>query len=92
MIYVTGRRLSPGGTRPSHITHMSWQEVGTNLTDIWTRAKMVEWIDGGGVAKVHNAYGADPLVHTVHPANSPAYVQTRPDDTTSDNLLSLPPC
>lgn len=92
MIYVTGRRLSNGGTRPSHITHLSWQEVGTNNAATWTRAQMVQWIDNGGTAKVHNNYGADPLVHTVHPANSDAYVQTKPDNTTTDNLLSLPPC
>jgi hypothetical protein len=92
MIHVTGRRLSQGGNRPSHITHLSWQEDGTKNAATWTRAKMVEWIDGGGSAKVHNGYGVDPSVRSVHPSASPAYVQTKPDNTTTDNLLSLPPC
>jgi len=92
MIYVTGKRLSPGGFRPSHITDLRWEEVGTNQTDIWTRARMVDWIDGGGVAKVRNTFGVDVNVHTVHPHNAPAYVQTSPDNTTADNLLKLPDC
>jgi Protein of unknown function (DUF3892) len=92
MIYVTGKRLSVGGNRPSHITHLRWEEIGTNNSSIWTRAQMVQWIDNGGTAKVNNLFGIDPEVRTVHPQNAPAYVQTKPDNTPTDNLLNLPPC
>ncbi len=93
MIYVTGRRLSAGGSLPSHITDLSWSEVGTGLTGLWARATMVDWIDNKkGEAKVKNAFGIDVRVHTVHPSVGSAYVQTSPDNTTTDNLLSLPPC
>jgi hypothetical protein len=44
------------------------------------------------VAKVHNPYGADATCRTVHPQTGTPYVQTRPDNTTADNLLSLPDC
>jgi len=93
MIYVTGRRLSEGGFRPSHITDLRWEEPGTrNVNVISTRAEIVKFIDGGGVAKVRNPFGIDVNVHTVHPHNAPAYVQTAPDNTTADNLLKLPDC
>jgi len=98
MIYITGRRLSPGGSRPSHITHLrATNDDGSNPV-LYTRQQMVDWIDGTdgsgqkGVAKVHNRYGVDPVVHTVHPSVGSPYVQSSPDNTTTDNLLSLPPC
>jgi len=51
------------------------------------------WIDNQhGVAKVQSRYGVDPVVRTMHPVGRAAYVQTQPNDTTTDNLLSLPPC
>jgi hypothetical protein len=53
---------------------------------------MVTWIDNHGVAKVRNSLGSDVSVHTVHPTNDAAYVQTKPDNTTTDNLLNLPNC
>ena len=88
MIYVTAVKLSPGGTRPSHITDLRWRDTGS--TGEWSRPQMVKWIDTGGIAKVHNAYGLDPTVRTVHPTYGEPYVQTKPDNTTTDNLLSLP--
>jgi hypothetical protein len=98
VLYVIARRLSFGGTRPSHITHLRVQDSGETTSNIWSKQTLVDWIDGTdgtgrrGVAKVHNAYGVDPVVHTVHPAHGDPYVQTQPDNTTTDNLLSLPPC
>ena len=98
MIWITGRRLSAGGSRPSHITHLRWEDAESSATGLWTTARLVEWIDGTdgtsqhGVAKVHNPLGADVSVYTVHPAGHAPHVQTRPDNTTADNLLSLPPC
>lgn len=88
MIYITGIRLSTGGSRPSHITHLRWQEAGSANSDIWPREKMVNWIDQGGDARVHNAFGQDPVVRTVHPYGADPYVQTKPDNTVTDNLLS----
>ena len=91
MIYVTGIRVQSGGNRPSHITHLRWEEVGTTKADIWLKQRLVDWIDKeGGSAAVRNPYGADAPVHTVHPAIAPDYVQTKADDTTADNLMSLP--
>jgi hypothetical protein len=88
MIYVTAVKLSHGGTRPSHITDLRWRDTGS--AGEWSRPHMVKWIDTGGTAKVHNAYGLDPVVRTVHPTYGEPYVQTKPDNTTTDNLLSLP--
>jgi hypothetical protein len=90
MIYVTAVRLSSGGTRPSHITDLRWRESGSTKASEWSRAQMVKWIGTGGTAKVHNAYGIDPIVRTVHPTYGEPYVQTKPDNTPTDNLLSLP--
>ena len=99
MIWITGKRLSSGGSRPSHITNLRWQDAdNSNSTAIWTTSQLVGWIDGTdgtnqkGLAKVYNPTGPDVAVHTVHPAGRPAYVQTSPDNTTTDNLLSLPNC
>lgn len=98
MIYVTGRRLSNGGTKPSHITHLRVTESDGSEPKIWTKQFLVDWIDGTdgtgrtGIAKVRNAFGVDVTVRTVHPTGAPAYVQTNPDNMTTDNLLSLPPC
>ena len=93
MITVTGKRLTSGGSRPSHITHLRWDEPSSGQRGVLSpRSDMVRWINNGLVATVNNPYGADATCRTVHPQNSAPYVQTKPDNTTADNLLSLPDC
>jgi hypothetical protein len=92
MINVTGKRLTSGGSCPSHITHLRWNEPSTGNGGVSPRSDMVGWIDNGVVATVHNPYGTDATCRTVHPQYGAPYVQTKPDNTTADNLLSLPDC
>lgn len=98
MIWITGKRLSHGGSRPSHVAHLRWRDADLTETGIATTAQLVAWIDGTdgtnhkGIAKVSNPSGPDVTVRTVHPAGRAPYVQTRPDNTTADNLLNHPDC
>lgn len=83
--------MQSGGDRPSHITHLKWENPNTGKTGQSTKQEIVDWIDEkNGSAAVRNPYGANAPVHTVHPAIGPDFVQTKADNTTTDNLLSLP--
>ena len=50
MVYITHVRFGGGGNSPEDIVMLRWrQSMGdTNLAD------MIEWIDAGGVARVHD--------------------------------------
>ncbi|MCU1621288.1 MAG: hypothetical protein JWL79_133 [Frankiales bacterium] len=89
-IKITKKRLSAGGSHHQHITDLKWVSDSNGETNQITRAELVDWIDNkGGVA--HTGSGTTyAKVHTVHPANGVAYVQTYADGQWGNNLLSLP--
>jgi hypothetical protein len=74
------------------ISHLSWIEDGTGLASKWTRIEMYDWIhDKGGDAYVQ-AGTARAKLETRISSRGTRYVRTKPDHTTSDNLLRLPEC
>ena len=86
MIRCTHIRLAGGG-RHEHIVRIRWVNPETQATGESTRAEMVSWIRGGGVAFVTDGINTI-RVHVVN-ANPP-YVQTYKDGIPTDNLLALP--
>lgn len=88
MIYITHIRLNPPtSSRHEHITHVAWDEYGSSKTGVLTRQEAVDWIRGGGEARVHgNPYDVKVLVVEAQPP----YIRTAANGTYTDNLLSLP--
>ncbi|GHG90251.1 DUF3892 domain-containing protein [Comamonas sp. JC664] len=86
MRYIIAVRLS-GGDRLEHITDLKWQEPATGWSNTNTRAEMVAWIDNGNEARVR--VGSNESKVEVVRANPP-YLRSSPNNTTADNLLSLP--
>jgi len=83
---IVAIRLS-GGTNYQHITELYWMDGTTEKSS--TRAQIVEFIEGGGLAYTQVNAGRA-YCEVVTPASGPKYVRTKPDGTTADNLLSLP--
>ncbi|MFP2961017.1 DUF3892 domain-containing protein [Myxococcus sp. 1LA] len=86
MIYITAVRLS-GGERLEHITHLKWVNRATGGSESSTRATIVAWIDQGIDVRVQ--VGRSESKVEVVRANPP-YLRSSPNNTTADNLLSLP--
>lgn len=92
-IQIIGIR-KPGGVYNDHtaISHYQWKD-GIGQVDIWDRIKMVNWILE--VPREHRVYVKDRYgdVAFCKVMRSPAgtlFLETRPDRTVADNLLSLP--
>ena len=89
MIRITAIRTSPSGSmETSHITHVRWVNPTTELTRDQPRQHVADWIDKGGDAYVQN--GSDVSRVVTYPLNGKKFLRTTPDNTTRDNLLSLP--
>lgn len=86
MVYITQVRMSNGAGH-EHIAEVRWRNPADGKTGATSRADMVAWIDGGGVAKVQDSRG-DVEVQTVK--GTPAYLRTVADGRYTDNLLYLP--
>ncbi|WP_068786631.1 DUF3892 domain-containing protein [Paenibacillus phocaensis] len=84
---ITHIRLSdPWGSNTEHITHVMLSG-GT----VETREEVVRYIDGGHeYFYTHGPWNTKAYVETVHPYGRPAYIRTKANNTTTDNLLSLP--
>lgn len=90
MIYITAVKMSPGGSRHEHISHVRWTDPSTAKTGENARGEIVSFIDDeSGDVRVRDGQGAVE-VRTVHPAGKPAYVRTYADGRLTDNLLQLP--
>lgn len=94
-IYITAIELShPSGTH-EHITYVWWSETSPTYQPgqkFMTVAQAIEWLSSpGNTAKVYNPVTGGTVAVTVVP-KYPAggYLKTSPDNTTKDNLLSLP--
>ena len=86
MRYIIAVRLA-GGDRLEHITHVKWEDRVKRSNGQSTRAEMVVWIDDGNEVRVRVGSN-ESKVHVVR--TNPPYLKTSPNDTTADNLLSLP--
>jgi hypothetical protein len=86
-VYFTAIKLSAGGTGVQHISSVWWLDSGNGASNTMTTPQAIEWIRQG-----HSAYVGGPngrvLVEVV--AANPPYLRTQRDNTTKDNLLSLP--
>ena len=89
-VRITHVRLSQNGSRVEHITDLAWSEVPSNKTGSSSRAQMVEFVEGGGVAFTQDGAGSRANLVVVTPMSGPKYVRTRSDNTVADNLLHLP--
>lgn len=74
------------------ITYLGWineanQEKGTS-----SRLTIYQWIKDGGYAYVVDKYGNKVKVITAETDKGTKYVKTEADNTTTNNLLSLPEC
>jgi hypothetical protein len=86
VVYIAEIHMS-GGTGHQHIASVRWRNPSTGDCGSSTRAVMVEWIEGGGLAYLR--YGTTDVKVGVWKADPP-YLRTYADKTWNDNLLSLP--
>ncbi len=75
-----------GGAGHEHIASVKWRNPTDAQTGQSTRAAMVEFIDGGGDARVSD--GTREVAVGVVKANPP-YLRTYADGKWTDNLLAL---
>jgi hypothetical protein len=71
MVYITHVRFGGAGTAAEDIVMLRWrQSMGdTNVAD------MIEWIEGGGVAKIHDG-GCDHEIRVVRESGRAPYLAT----------------
>lgn len=85
-------RLSKGGQRHEHITHILWvpsNNQGAKGTAN-TRAEIVAFVEKGGKGYVEDDDGDVAYLGVRKTANGTKYVQTYADRIWNDNLLALP--
>lgn len=91
-IQIIGIRKPGGAYDHSAITHYQWKdEIGQ--VAVWERMKMVNWILENSAE--HKAYVKDSLgeiayCKVVKNQYGTLFLETYPDQTRRDNLLSLP--
>jgi hypothetical protein len=86
VVYIYAIRLS-GGAGHQHIEAVRWKNPDSREAGESTRARMVQWITGGGAAYV---CGGGHLARVGVVKGNPPYIRTHADGTWSDNLLALP--
>lgn len=75
------------------ITHLGWVNEQNGTSGKSTRLELYKWIKvDGGYAYVKDSQGNIAKVITAETALGTKYVKTEADNTTKDNLLSLPEC
>lgn len=92
-IQIIGIR-KPGGVHNDHsaISHYQWRD-GNGQVDIWDRMTMVNWIYENSrehAAYVRDANGDVAYCKIMKSYAGRLFLETRPDRTMADNLLSLP--
>ena len=93
-VRVTCIKKSGGYHENPHeaIDTLGWTNEQTNETNASTREQMWEWVSGGGVAYVKDAYGNVARVRAKTNSGGTHYLQTEADGRPTDNLLKLPEC
>ncbi|MCS3531567.1 DUF3892 domain-containing protein [Chryseobacterium sp. JUb7] len=75
------------------ITHLGWINEQTKNTGKSTRLELYNWIKNeNGYAYVTDANGNKAKVITAETYNGTKYLKTEADNSTKNNLLSLPEC
>lgn len=93
MAFIIAVRLSAGGSLPEHITHVMIRPEPNRQPEIADAARIVALLRGGSGALYVRVGDRVVAVSPVVPdPPRTAYLRTAPDDTTEDNLLSLPRC
>lgn len=82
---ITHIRLSSNGYSAEHITHV---KLSTGTAE--TVAQVVGYIDSNYEYYYTTGGGSKAIVESVHPVGRPAYIRTKANNTTKDNLLNLP--
>jgi hypothetical protein len=88
MVNITEIHMSAAVPAHEHIASVRWRVSSSGETGQSTRAQMVDWIEGGGVARVRDSAGNEIAVGVVKA--TPHYIRTYADGVWTDNLLSLP--
>lgn len=74
------------------ISTLGWINEQTGAANKSSREDMYKFVKDGGRAYVKDAYGStSDLVAEISPRGT-RYVKTKPDSTTTDNLLKLMEC
>lgn len=88
MIYITAVHMEPSNASShEHIASVRWENPGSGASDSSTKAQIIDWINGGGEARVRDRVGS---VQVGVVNASPPYLRTYADGRWTDNLLSLP--
>lgn len=75
------------------ITHLGWINEETRKTGKNTRIEIYDWIkDKNGYAYVTDIYGNRAKVITAETIYGTKFLKTEADNSTKNNLLSLPEC
>lgn len=82
---ITHIRLSNNGYSTEHITHVKLYAGTVETVD-----QVVKYIDTNFEYYYTTGGGSKAIVESVHPVGKPAYIRTKANNTTKDNLLSLP--
>ncbi|MFC8048111.1 DUF3892 domain-containing protein [Nocardia sp. NPDC057353] len=88
-VLFTHRRMSPGGFRNEHITHVKWLQEHDGKTGSMAKPDAAEWLDKGNKAYVQGPYSRVE-VGVVREAGKEPYLRTDANGKGEDNLLSLP--
>lgn len=94
-IYITAIRLTHPSGNHEHITHVWYNETSQRYQAGHANMTVLQAIEQlgrpGNSAKVYNPNtGGTVLVNVVPKYPAGGYLRTNPDNTTADNLLSLP--
>ncbi|SDH63277.1 Protein of unknown function [Chryseobacterium taeanense] len=75
------------------ISHLGWINEQTRETGKNTRLEIYDWIKyKNGYAYVKDTFGNEAKVITAETYNGTKYLKTEADNSTKNNLLSLPEC
>ena len=87
---IIARRMTPG--QPNHVRHIAALQWGTSSGTLeWsTRAVMVDKVNRSAPGTFFTEVGAYRANLYVVNRDGTSWVQTEPDETKVDNLLSLP--
>lgn len=81
---ITGIRKPDRNSTHEHITHVKYDG------QVWPREHVIRLITAGTDFFYVKGGGHEIPVRVIRPAFRPAYLETLPDSTRKDNLLSLP--
>lgn len=89
MLIITHIRLGGGGKTDADVSEVRWWNPQSGDMNSSTRQAMVDWIRGGGVARVTDGTRLVDVRVVDEPARPP-YLRTVADGRVTDNLLALP--